>query len=214
VVSGIGAPLGSRQRSSAVTFARAGTALAKRDGLWDGGGVVQGDGTKHGSGWWWRVVAPACRRGAQTRGCGMSSTAEMRELVRRFERALNEDKLDDLDDIMADDFVRHCEATPDLVIQSRDDFKEFQRGFTVGFPDDVQTITHIVAEGDEIGILATYEGTHLGVFGPFQPTGKRVCFTFAGVMRVADGKIAELWVTWDNMTVLGQLGVLPAPAGA
>ena len=26
-------------------------------------------------------------------------------------------------------------------------------------------------------------------------------------------KIAELWVTWDNVTVLGQLGVMPAPAG-
>jgi predicted ester cyclase len=142
-----------------------------------------------------------------------SSPAEMHELVRRFERALNERKLDDLDDLMADDFVRHCEATPGLVVQSRDDFKEFQRGFTVGFPDDVQTFTHVVAEGDEIGFVATYAGTHLGVFNGVEPTGRRVDFTFAGVMRVAGGKIAEFWITWDNMTVLGQLGLLPEPSG-
>jgi predicted ester cyclase len=144
----------------------------------------------------------------------MSSTGEMKELVRRLERAVNERTLDDLDEIMADDFVRHCEATPGLVVQSRDDFKEFQRGFTVGFPDDIQTFTHIVAEGDEIGILATYEGTHQGVFNGIEPTGRRVNFTFAGIMRVADGKLAEFWVTWDNMTVLGQLGLLPTPSEA
>jgi hypothetical protein len=26
------------------------------------------------------------------------------------------------------------------------------------------------------------------------------------VFRMADGKIAEWWITWDNMTVLQQLG--------
>ncbi len=30
---------------------------------------------------------------------------------------------------------------------------------------------------------------------------------------VRDGKLAEFRVTWDNMTVLGQLGLLPDPAG-
>ena len=29
--------------------------------------------------------------------------------------------------------------------------------------------------------------------------------------EVEDGKLAELWLTWDNMTILAQLGQLPAP---
>ena len=142
----------------------------------------------------------------------MADVAQMRELVRRLEHAMNERRLDDLDEIMAPDFVRHCEATPDVDVRSLDDFKEFLRNDAAAFPDNVQTITHIVAEGDQIGIFATYAGTHLGALGPFPPTGRRAEFNFAGVFRVENDKIAEFWITWDNMTILAQLGLLPEPA--
>ena len=49
----------------------------------------------------------------------------------------------------------------------------------------------------------------LGQFGPFEPTGKRVKFSFAGMFRVEDEKLAEFWVTRDQMTILSQLGLLP-----
>jgi predicted ester cyclase len=32
---------------------------------------------------------------------------------------------------------------------------------------------------------------------------------FAAFLRVEDGKIAEMWVTWDNAAALAQLGHLP-----
>jgi predicted ester cyclase len=133
----------------------------------------------------------------------------MKDLMKRLEEAMNSRQHEHLDAIMAEDFVRHCEATPDVAVRSRDDFKAFLRAFDEGFPDNVQTITHVVAGDDLIGVFATYEGTHLGPFAPFAPTGKRIKFDFAGVFRVADDKLAESWVTWDNMTILGQLGVLP-----
>ena len=31
------------------------------------------------------------------------------------------------------------------------------------------------------------------------------------MFTVRDGKLAEFRVTWDNMAILGQLGLLPAP---
>jgi predicted ester cyclase len=71
-------------------------------------------------------------------------------------------------------------------------------------------MTHVVAGDDLIGVFATYEGTHLGPLGAFPPTGKRAKFDFAGVFRVENDKLAEFWITWDNMTILGQLGLLPA----
>jgi predicted ester cyclase len=143
----------------------------------------------------------------------MTSTTEMHALVQRLERAMNERRLDDLDAIVADDFVRHCEATPGVEVRSREQFKQFLRDYTAVFPDNVQTFTQVVAEGDHIGVFATYEGTHQGPFGGFEPTGKRAKFTFSGVFRVAGGKLAEFWITWDNMTILGQLGLLPEPTG-
>jgi predicted ester cyclase len=137
------------------------------------------------------------------------NSAEHRLLVRRLEEAMNGRRYDDLDEIVAEGFLRVCEATPDVDVRSREQFKGFLRGFDIAFPDNVQTFTHLAADGDLIGVFATYEGTHTGPMGPVPATGKRVKFDFAGMFRVEDGRLAEFRVTWDNMSVLGQLGLLP-----
>lgn len=140
------------------------------------------------------------------------SSEETRKLFQRWEEAMNARRLDDLDDILAPDFLRHCQATPHLDIRSREGFKDFLRMDTAAFPDNVQTFRQLVVEGDRVGFWATYEGTQTGPLGPLPPTGQRTSFDFAGIARMEDGKIAEFWITWDNMTILGQLGHLPAPA--
>ena len=48
----------------------------------------------------------------------------------------------------------------------------------------------------------------MGRMGPFPPSGKRVNFDFGAVARLENSKLAELWITWDNMTILGQLGLM------
>ena len=78
------------------------------------------------------------------------------------------------------------------------------------FPDSVQTITHLVAEGNFVAVWATYEGTQQGPLGPFPPSGRRARFDFGAICRVERAKIAEWWVTWDNMAILRALGHLPA----
>jgi predicted ester cyclase len=45
--------------------------------------------------------------------------------------------------------------------------------------------------------------------GPFPPSGKKFQVDFGAVFRMAQGKIAEWWVTWDNTAMLAQLGHLP-----
>lgn len=75
------------------------------------------------------------------------SSEQTKDLVRRLESAMNSRELDLLDDVVAPDFVRHCEATPDFDVRSREQFKEFLRQNTAAFPDNTQTFTQIVAEG-------------------------------------------------------------------
>jgi predicted ester cyclase len=134
-------------------------------------------------------------------------------VVAEFFDAMNERELDRLDPIVAADFVRRCEATPDVVVESLDDFKAFLEAYTAVFPDNVQTPIHVAADGDLIGVFATYEGTHLGPFGSFEPTGRRAKFDFAGMFEVQNGKLSAFQVTWDNMTILAQLGLLPDTDG-
>ena len=144
----------------------------------------------------------------------MTSSDQVRALIQQLEDAMNARDLDRLDDVLAEGFTRHCEATPDFDIHDREGFKEFLRQNTASFPDNVQTFEHVVVEGDRAGIWATYEGTQDGALGPFPASGRSTRFGFGGIFRIEDGKLAELWVTWDNMTILGQLGHIPAPEPA
>ncbi len=134
---------------------------------------------------------------------------QVRTLVRRLEDAMNTRRLELLDDVLAPDVVRHCQATPHLSITDREQFKQFLRQDAETFPDNVQTFTQVLVDGDRAAVWATYEGTQTGPMGPFPPSGEKARFDFAGVFRIRDGRIAEMWLVWDNVTVLSQLGHLP-----
>lgn len=145
-----------------------------------------------------------------------TSSKENKVLARRFGEAMNARQFDLLDELVAPGFVRHCQATPEVDVRSLPGFKDFLRRDAAVFPDSIQTLKHIVAEGDLVAIWATYEGTQRGQMGPFPPSGKKMLLDFGAVLRVEDGKIAELWVTWDNMAALAQLGhlaVVPGKSG-
>lgn len=138
-----------------------------------------------------------------------SSVENHKALARRLGEAINSRRFDILDEIIAPDFVRHCQATPQADVRSLEAFKEYLRQDAATFPDSVQTAEHIVAEGDFVAVWATYEATQRGAIGPFPASGKRMQLDFAAFLRVKDGKVAEMWVTWDNVAALAQLGHLP-----
>lgn len=135
-----------------------------------------------------------------------------KSVVRRFAEALNNHNLDLLDNVVASQFVRHCQATPSIEVRSLDDFKRFLQDDWRGVPDGQTKVQLLIAEGDFVAFYCTYSGTQTGQWGPFPPSGKRFELDYSGVFRIRGGKIAELWVTWDNLAVLTQLGHrLPAP---
>lgn len=133
---------------------------------------------------------------------------ENKALARRMGEAIDARRLDLLDDIVDQNFVRHCQATPQIDVRNLAAFKEFLRQDAAAFPDSAQTLRHILAEGDLVAVWITYSGTQQGAMGPFPPSGKRMQIDFGAVLRVENGKIAEMWVTWDNIAVLAQLGHL------
>jgi steroid delta-isomerase-like uncharacterized protein len=139
----------------------------------------------------------------------ITSSEENRVLAHRFGEAINARRFELLDEIVAPDFQRHCQATPEVVVRSLEDFKEFLTQDDHVFPDSVQTVQHMVAEGNMVAVWASYEGTQQGQMGPFPTSGKKMRLDFGAFLRIQDRKIAELWVTWDNMAALAQLGHLP-----
>ena len=126
-----------------------------------------------------------------------------------FEIVANGD-YEGMNNYIAENYIRHCQATPELVIESLDAFKEFIRMDRMSIPDQKLNLKMLIAEGDLVAFWATYTGTQTGQMGPFPPTGKTANLDFSGVHRLENGKVVETWVTWDNITILKQLGHFPS----
>lgn len=147
--------------------------------------------------------------------CGPSASDQLnanKNLIQRFTAATNAADWDAFDELLTDNFTRHCQATPNVQVKSRDEFKKLQESFLVSIPDQKITLEMLIAEGDKVAAYATYSGTFTGPMGEFQPTGKSVESKFISIFRTEEGRIAELWVEWDNLAMLTQMGLFP-PGG-
>lgn len=135
-------------------------------------------------------------------------------LVHAFNDTCNAQDFDALDTLLTEDFVRHSSATPGVMVTSREAMKAFQAANVVTFPDQDITIEMMVAEGDLVAVYAMLRGTMEGPMGDIPPTGGKIEAPFLGIFRIEDGLIAELWVEWDNIYFLSQLGLFPPPGDA
>ena len=136
-------------------------------------------------------------------------TAKNKEVVMQAIDVLNNHEYEKLDQLYAQDFKRYCQATPEAVVESLDDFKMLLAEWDKQFPDAYNELHMIAADSDLVAFYMTYSGTQEGQMGPFPPTGKKMSLECAGFHRLENGKIVETWVTWDNLAALTQLGLFP-----
>jgi steroid delta-isomerase-like uncharacterized protein len=74
------------------------------------------------------------------------------------------------------------------------------------------TLEDIITDGDRVVVRWQNAGTHTGEFAGVPATGRT--FTIAGIdiYRVEGDLLAEHWHVIDQLSMLGQLGLLPEPA--
>lgn len=63
----------------------------------------------------------------------------------------------------------------------------------LAFPDLHVAITHIAADGDTVVARLWISGTHTGSYRGMPATGAYAAWDAASVLRIADGRIVELW---------------------
>lgn len=111
------------------------------------------------------------------------------------------------DELFASDFRLHFPGFPAL---DREGFKQVMSAFRTGFPNLTVTVEEQVAEGDKVVNRLRISGTQTGEFQGIPPTGRPVQFTAVSMMRLENGKLAEIWGQPDIMGLMQQLGVIPA----
>jgi steroid delta-isomerase-like uncharacterized protein len=115
---------------------------------------------------------------------------------------------------IAADYVDHPPARPyQVAISGPDCLIEAVGAFRGAFPDLRVTLEDMVAEGNEVSARARWQGTHEADFFGIPPTGKRFDTQGINFFRFADGQFVERYGTWDVVTFMQQLGLMPGPGG-
>lgn len=132
-------------------------------------------------------------------------------LVRRaIEEVWNGGNYANLGDYVAEDIVIHA-SPPGEEIHGRKGIIQFYGALRAAFPDLHFTIEDQIADGDRVVTRWSASGTHNGEFQGISPTGKTVRITGIDIDRFAGGKVVECWPEANELGLLQQLGVLPAP---
>jgi len=138
------------------------------------------------------------------------SAEENKALVRRYvEEFVDRSNFDLSEEIFAPNFVRY-DAGPDQVSRV-EDLKHFFAMLHSGFPGFQSTIEDLLSEEDKVAIRFTFRGVHQGEFMGIAPTGKEVTMSGIDILRIADGKLVEMWNQEDVLGMMRQLGAIPEP---
>ena len=130
---------------------------------------------------------------------------EHKVIVRRFfEEAWNQQYLNVVDEIFAPTVLFSGQVV------TREALKQALAARRVAFPDIHVTVDDQVAEGQKVSTRRTWQATHRGPYRGVAPTGKQVKWTQISVVRFSEGRIVEDWTVADELSILQQLGALPA----
>lgn len=80
------------------------------------------------------------------------------------------------------------------------------------FPDLHVAVEDVVTEGDKVVCRNVVTGTHRGEYMGLPPTGRSIAYDEIFIARFAEGRVAETWGVVDALSIMRQLGALPARA--
>ena len=127
---------------------------------------------------------------------------ENKTIVRNYiERVWNQHDYSAIDENIKMDYIQHSPNVP----PDRDGVKAFFRMVNSAFSEVQFTVEDMIAEGDKVVWRWTLRGQHTGTFQGLPPTGKDFTFSGISILRLEDGKSAELWAEQDMMGLMGQL---------
>ncbi len=134
-------------------------------------------------------------------------------LKTKFERIpleiINQGKTQLVDELFAPDFVEHM-AQPGTP-PTREGFKQWVKAFRTAFPDITYTLDDSIEAGDRIVQRLTANGTMRGDFAGMPATNKHATWTEIHILRVSNDLAVEHWGLVQELGMMVQLGVIPAP---
>jgi steroid delta-isomerase-like uncharacterized protein len=141
----------------------------------------------------------------------MSNETSRRLVGRFYDEVLNGRRLEVIDEIAVEDYLEN-DPLPGQG-QGREGLRD-RVSALVSALEPHFTVEDVIAEGDRVVVRWHHSGTHVGTFLGIPATGKSFDIAGIDIYRVAADRLAEHWHVVDQLAMLIQLGLVPAPAGA
>jgi len=137
-----------------------------------------------------------------------SSQQERNKKIARsfFEDVLSQGHLEKYAESHAKDFVAHGDSRDYTLAEDGAAAQEERHAV----PDLRMTVNRMVAEKDLVVVYWTASGTNTQAGMGLPATGKKIKTSGMTLFRFKAGKISEEWSVWDQVSVLKQVGLLPA----
>jgi steroid delta-isomerase-like uncharacterized protein len=152
-------------------------------------------------------IVSACSFLAAASLLGSSLQEQNKAIAKRaFEEILSQGHFELAEQLYAKDFINHG-------IHHDASLEEDQaalRGWHQAFSDIAIVPAKLIAEGDLVAIYWTARGTNTGPGNGLPATGKKAELAGITIWRIVDGKIKEEWSAFDQLSMMQQLGLLPA----
>jgi steroid delta-isomerase-like uncharacterized protein len=135
------------------------------------------------------------------------AAANRTSALRYIEVVLNRKNLSLIDALFAQSFIDHDPLGPD--VHGLEATRQRHAMYQTAFPDLQYTVEEVIAENNSVVLRWTAHGTHLGEIFSIAPTRKQVTIVGTMTCHITSGKIQEVWIDWDALGLLRQLGIDP-----
>jgi steroid delta-isomerase-like uncharacterized protein len=136
--------------------------------------------------------------------------ADPKNVVRRlYEEVWNKRKLDAVSEIIA---PTHALNDPHLAGSGvgPEAYKAIVARFIAAFPDLRFSVVELIAEKNKVVASWSIADTHKREYRGVPGTNKKLSFDGVTIHQVVNAKIIESFVTMDYLSLMQQLGVIPA----
>jgi steroid delta-isomerase-like uncharacterized protein len=137
-----------------------------------------------------------------------SSLQEQNKAIakRAFDKVLSDGHFELAEELYAKDFINHGIHRNATLEEDQAALKGWHQAFS-----DISIVPEkLIAEGDLVTVYWIARGTNTGTGNGLPATGKKAELAGITIWRIVDGKIKEEWSAFDQLSLMQQLGLLPA----
>ena len=139
-----------------------------------------------------------------------TQTEQNKAIVRRNYETADKNDLTTFSEQLAPDIAVNLPGMPGPL--NREALIQMMNVMFSGLTQRQHVFEDQIAEGDKVATRLTLHAIHTGEFQGMPATGKQIVVPQIAIHRIRDGKIVEVWVSSDDISMMKQLGLMPSQA--